>query len=103
MNCRSCNDIGIFKVAYRDGSPTEYAVCLCEAGERMRKADNCGKACIPQWGLWAHRNGIDPGLVAPMEDLLTPDELRARGFAELTPTTAIDAIAAAARGRDVKR
>ncbi len=100
MTCPSCNDKGVFKISYHDGAVPDYALCLCAAGERMRKADNCGKPCAAQWEVWAHQQGIDPARVAPMEDLLTDEEMAARGFTELkTPDVALGAIAAAARVR----
>lgn len=104
MTCTACGDRGIFRVSYHDGSPDDYAICLCAAGERMRIAKNNGRSVTPQWAVWAHQAGIDPARVAPMEDLLTDEELAARGFTELRqPAQAIDAIAAAARARGMKR
>lgn len=101
MTCPSCNNRGVFKVAYHDGSPVEFAVCLCQAGEAFRRTENNGKAHVPAYQVWAIRYGIDPAHVAPMEELLTDEELAARGFGsvEVSASTAIDAIAAAARAR----
>lgn len=101
MNCPSCNDQGVFRVAYTDdnGAVPDFALCLCKAGELMRVATNNGKPVTPQWQVWAFTQGIPLEHVAPMEDLLTDDEMAARGFRELTPTTALDAVAAAARAR----
>ncbi len=103
MTCASCNDRGVFRVAYHDGSPSEYALCLCAAGEAMRRAKNNGKPVTPLWQVWAHQAGIPLDRIAPMEALLTDEELAARGFTELEPVEAIDAIAAAARARSPKR
>lgn len=99
MTCRSCNDHGVFRVSYHDGSPSEFALCLCKEGEVMRRATNNGKAVTPHWQVWAFTQGIPLEHVAPMEDLLTDEEMAARGFRELTPETALDAVAAAARAR----
>ena len=101
MTCPSCNDHGVFRVAYTDdnGAVPDFALCLCKAGERMRCATNNGKPVTPQWQVWAFTQGIPLEHVAPMEDLLTPGEMTERGFTELQPAQAIDAIAAAARAR----
>jgi hypothetical protein len=97
----------VFRVAYRDGSPADFAICLCAAGEPFRITENNGKQHVPHYRVWAIRHGIDPEHVAPMEVLLTDDELMARGFGELPPERATDAltdaIAAAARKRGAKR
>ncbi len=98
-DCPSCNGFGAFAVRYHDGSPADYALCLCAAGETMRRENNNGKVTTPYWFAWASIMGIDPEHVAPMEDLLTAEEMAARGFTELPASTAIDAVAAAARAR----
>lgn len=108
MTCHSCRDVGVFKVfSFDDGGPTDdpptFALCLCRAGELMRCATNNGRPVTPQWQVWAFRYGIPLEHVRPMEDVFTSEELASRGFRELTPTTAMDAIAAAARARSVKR
>jgi hypothetical protein len=99
MTCPSCDGKGIFRIAYHDGSAPDFAVCLCEAGAPFHVTENNGKAHVPHYHVWAIRQGIDPAHVAPMEVLLTDEELAARGFAEVSAATAIDAIAAAARNR----
>jgi len=100
MTCPCCADRGVFKVCYHDGESTDYALCLCPSGEQMRRANNCGKPCTPHWQVWAHQQGIDLERVAPMEDLLTDEEMAARGFHNITSEpTSIEAIAAAARHR----
>lgn len=103
MSCPSCADAGVFRVAYHDGSPAEFALCLCPAGERMRCATNNGRPVTPQWQVWAFRQGVPLEHVAPMEALLTDEEMAARGFSEVPPASAIDAVAAAARARSAKR
>lgn len=104
MTCPSCNGVGVFRVAYKDGSPSDFALCLCKVGEVMRCATNNGKPVTPQWQVWAFRNGIPIEHVAPMEDLLTADEMAARGFKELTTQAdALSAIAAAAKARSTRR
>lgn len=103
MTCPSCKGHGVFRVAYRDGAPTDFAVCLCAAGDPFRVTENNGKSHVPHYQVWAIRQGIDPAHVLPMEVLLTDEELAARGFAELPAAGALDAIAAAARTRSGKR
>lgn len=99
MTCYSCNDKGVFKVCYHEGDPTDFAVCLCRAGEQFRVTENNGKAHVPHYQVWAIKHGIDLERVAPMEVLFTDEELAERGFAEVSPAASIDAIAAAARNR----
>lgn len=105
MTCPSCNDHGVFRVHYYDDhgptdDPPDFALCLCKAGERMRLATNNGKPVTPQWQVWAFRQGIPLEHVAPMEDVLTPEEMAARGFTEITAAAdALSAIAQAAKAR----
>ena len=100
MTCQACQDRGVFAVKYHDGSPTDFAVCLCDAGEQLRRSENQGKSHVPAYHVWAIKNGIDPEHVAPMENILTDDELATSGFTELSsPADALGAIAAAARKR----
>jgi hypothetical protein len=103
MTCPSCNDAGVFRIAYHDGSPADFALCLCKAGERMRVATNNGRPVTPQWQVWAFKQGIPLEHVAPMEDLLTDDELAARGFTTPTPGTLSREAALLAAGRKAKR
>jgi hypothetical protein len=103
MTCPSCNGQGVFRIAYLDDSPADFAVCLCGAGEPFRVTQNNGKAHVPAYQVWAIRHGIDPAHVAPMELLLTDEELASRGFGEVSTVTAVEAIAAAARKRSGKR
>jgi len=69
----------------------------------MRCAVNNGKPCAPRWELWAAVNGVDRERVAPMEDVLTDQEMAERGFTELGPAPAFDAIAAAAKAARSRR
>lgn len=107
MTCPSCNGRGVFRVAYRDGSPVDFAICLCAAGEPFRVTENNGTQHVPHYQIWAIRSGIHPDHVAPMEVVLTDEELAARGFPPMTgqqvTDAVVDAIAAAARKRSQKR
>jgi hypothetical protein len=101
MSCRTCIDIGIVTLNFQEGD--EYGICLCPMGERMRSAVNNGHQAAPLWRVWCAREQVDPSLVHPIEDVLTPAELTERGFTELTaPADALGAIAAAAKSRGAK-
>ena len=98
MTCRTCLDVGIVALNFQEGD--EYGICLCAAGEQMRRSMNNGRLVPPLWRAWAALNKIDPAIIHPIEDVLTPAELAERGFTELNaPANALGAIAAAARGR----
>lgn len=102
MTCSTCQDIGIVRLNYEDGD--EYGICLCPAGEAMRRAVNNGSPTVPLWRVWCAREQVNPALVRPIEDVLTPAELTERGFTELTaPADSLSAIAAAARARQGKQ
>jgi hypothetical protein len=101
MNCATCSDVGIVCLNFQEGD--EYGLCLCPAGERMRRVVNEGHRTTPLWQVWCAREQVDQARVHPIEDVLTPEELAKRGFRELTAATAIDAIVAAARHRSEKR
>lgn len=103
MSCPSCSDRGVFTVKYRDGSPDEYAICFCSAGQDFRLSDNNGKAHIPHYHVWAIRSGIDPARVAPMEVLLTDEELAARGFSQPATDALSREAALMAAGKKAKR
>lgn len=103
MTCSSCNDHGVFRIAYHDGSQADFALCLCQAGQLMRLATNNGAPVTPQWEVWAFRQGIPLERVAPMEDLLTDEEMAARSVQPAVPMVGLDAVAAAARARSTNR
>ena len=90
-------------VRYQNGSPDEFALCLCAAGMTMRCATNNGKEVSPHWHVWAHINGIDPTHVFPAEEILTDDELAARGLTMPTPDAYAREAALLAAGRKAKR
>ncbi len=111
MNCSSCSDNGISLIVYEDGSKV-FAVCLCAIGERWRRTETfqnhsgeIGKAqrTDPLWHVWAFEHHVPLSQMRMLEDAVTPEELAARGFAEITAETSMDAIAAAARSRKVGR
>lgn len=96
--CSSCADKGLIRVNWSD-APEDYALCLCTVGQQMRSPRNISVKRVtegfPLWMLWCQRERVDPSRIVRMEDVLTVEELAARGF--LTPTAGDDAIAAAVR------
>lgn len=103
MTCKSCGDFGICVIFYEDNS-TVYAICLCLAGEHWRRTQTFkGERTDPLWHVWAHQHGVPYSKIRMLEDAVTPEELQARGFTELSAAGSMDAIAAAARSRKVSR
>lgn len=98
MTCTTCGDRGVVRVNWKDADE-DYGVCLCLAGAGLRSERNAGKPCVAGWRVWAAQRGVGPARVVMIEDVLSPSELAAKGFSELTVDTAMSAIAAAARGR----
>lgn len=78
--CTTCNGKGL-AVANWDGSPPDYAVCLCPMGVQMRTDVNGGKQTgFALWQVWAYTNQVDPSRIFLLEEVLTPAELAARGL-----------------------
>lgn len=80
MSCDVCENLGLVKVCYSDDPAPletfEVAICLCDVGQRMRRARNGLKATgFPLWKVWAARNGVDEDRVLKLEDVCEPDEL----------------------------
>jgi hypothetical protein len=80
MSCNVCEGLGLVKVCYSDDPAPletfEVAICLCDVGQRMRKARNGPKATgFPLWKVWAAKNGVDESLVLKLEDVCGPSEL----------------------------
>lgn len=99
MTCATCADRGLVTVNWADAEP-EYAVCLCDVGHMMRVTRNATRATkYAMWELWVARAGINPARVVKLEDVLTSEELRERGFGLETPAAPLDAVAAAARAK----
>jgi hypothetical protein len=102
-DCLQCNDKGVIRLRYEDGSPDDFAICLCEAARWFRSSQN-GRGRhndIPCWELWAAANGIDREHVALVEEFLEPDEIAARFpwlvDTEPEPTSSVSAITDAMR------
>ncbi len=76
MTCPRCGDHGVFKVGYRDGSPTQFAICLCTAGLRMRDDRNAHRHTgSPLWMPWAASHQIPFDRVVMAEDVMDEAEL----------------------------
>ncbi len=76
MSCPLCGDKGVFKICYRDGSPTHYAVCLCQPGLALRNDRNANRRTgYPLWMAWAAAERIDCQSVVMAEELLDDTEL----------------------------
>jgi hypothetical protein len=106
MNCAACEDRGVIRFRYHDGSPDEFGVCLCRAASGLRSNANAGKRTgIYGWHVWAAREQIDPARVFLVEELLDDDEM-VRTFPDLldeeTVTTSAEDIAAAMRTHRTK-
>lgn len=58
----------------------EFAVCLCRVGQTLRRSSNEGHLVAPLWHVWCAREQVDASRVVPLEDVLTVEELEARGL-----------------------
>ena len=79
MNCAHCGGLGLAIQEWTDAE-SDYAVCVCEAGQAFRLADNNGRSVVPQWRLWCARWDVDPARVFMLEDIYTAQELAAAGL-----------------------
>jgi hypothetical protein len=90
-----CKGLGIVRIRYRDGSPDDFGVCICAAGQSMRDDTNSGKHTgYARWQIWAAREKVLPERVFMLEELVDADELP---VVEIPKQ--VDAIAAAGRTR----
>ena len=106
MNCQSCADLGMIRVPWSD-APDDFAICLCEAGQSMRRSWNPDedRSRFAVWQLWAAREQVDPSRVFFLEEVLTPQELAERGFDRSATPTAVAreaALLAAGKSKRVK-
>jgi hypothetical protein len=93
MTCRNCGDIGMIRVSWSN-APDDFAVCLCAAGRSMRNTTNRKDTGFALWQVWAAREQIDPSRVFLVEEVLTPQELAARGFSVTARPTLVTREAA---------
>lgn len=76
MTCLQCAGKGVFKVCYHDGSPTDYAICVCADGMRLRNDRNAQRPTgFPLWLAWAAAAGVDASAVVMAEEVLDEHEL----------------------------
>jgi len=81
VSCHVCAGKGIVKVGFRDGSPANFAVCLCPAGRWYRSDVNIGKRTGHYgWEVWAAREQVPIEQVCALEDLYDAPELAQMGF-----------------------
>jgi hypothetical protein len=101
-DCQQCGDKGVIRIRYEDGSPDDFAICVCHTGRWMRSTTNgVGRhSDVPNWQLWAAVNHVDPEHIGLAEEFLEPEEMAIR-FPDLSterqPTSSVDAIADAMR------
>jgi hypothetical protein len=103
VTCESCQDKGLIRLNWADHEE-EFALCLCPAGMKWRKSSNGDTPTNPAWHVWCARHQIPHERVVRMEDVLTDDELHARGFG--LPTLSLDREArlrAAGRAKEKHR
>lgn len=84
MTCQACADRGIIRLRYRDESPDEFAVCACDAGQRLRTDRNTSHTVLPLWRIWCAREGITEERVVMVEDVLDDEQLAAISTARPT-------------------
>jgi hypothetical protein len=81
VTCGVCQGKGLVRVNWADAAE-DYAVCLCAHGLALRVNRNyTAHQVAALWQLWGAREGIDPSRILMLEDVLTADELTARGLA----------------------
>lgn len=81
MSCPVCDGHGIARVGYEDGTPDDFAVCLCPAGIWFRSNLNAGKPTDGYgWQVWAAKYQIAPDRLHLVEDIATPSELAEKGL-----------------------
>lgn len=82
MTCDHCVN-GLRPLEWTDarpGDPIDVAVCLCDAGQAYRRAENEGHATVPLWRVWCAVHQVDPSRVFMLEQIYSRDELAAVGL-----------------------
>ena len=102
MRCDSCDSKGVIVLNWAD-APEEYALCLCPMGRQMRRQDNTGRRTVPLWEVWAAAHQVEPERVWRLEDVLSVEELQARGFSRVAVEVASQDSALMAASRRLVR
>jgi hypothetical protein len=101
--CNHCGGKGMIRVCYQDGSPTDYAVCLCEASQWYRSDMNAGRHTGSYgWQVWAAREQVDPERIAMLEDLFNQEELANLGFPSGAEISSDDDLTSIGKTRKTK-
>jgi hypothetical protein len=77
--CANCEDKGLVRLNWSD-APDDFALCLCPVGLDMRGTTHKGRTRTPLWHVWCARECVDPSRVYRIEDVLSADDLAARGL-----------------------
>lgn len=101
VNCPICFDKGLAVLEWTD-APPDFGVCLCDAGQAMRRTENEGRAVTPLWRVWCALHQVDPSRVSMLEDVFTADELTAVGLRKAPANISREAALLAA-GRKAKK
>lgn len=105
MTCLHCVN-GLRPLEWTDAKPgdlPEFAVCLCDAGQSYRRAENNGHQAVPLWQVWCAVHQVQPERVRLMEDVWSASELAAVGLGrEVQPVQRASALLKAGeRGKRV--
>jgi hypothetical protein len=79
VTCETCDGLGMLIQEWTD-APHDFAVCLCQAGQAFRVAENRGRRTVPHWRVWCSRWQVDPSRVFLLEEVYSRDELAAAGL-----------------------
>src|SRR5262245_10890274 len=103
MTCPVCQDHGAVRVRYLDGTPDDYALCLCPVGLGLRlDIDGRGRRTkTPRWMPWAAALGLPFDRVGFLEDLIDPADLATTTYPPAAPPAS--RIAQAVRTRRAPR
>lgn len=94
MTCVACDDVGIVPFVAADNPKPDadidaddllFAICLCDAGARLRRERNDHQKVAPLWRVWCAREGVDPSRVCLIESVYDTDTLRTAGLSVLRP------------------
>ena len=92
--CESCEDTGLVPFVY-EGDPDpvtpedlRFALCLCDAGQSLRRSTNNGRPVPALWEVWAAMHQVPPSRIVRVEDVFSGEELAAAGFGQ--PVATID-------------